>query len=89
MSEYDESVPEEDPERPFDSWWENYRTTYFEIQALGPLGAKCRDAAGDLIDEFSAGVDVPRAARTRFARILTCLIYDSYLSGDWDYEEDE
>jgi hypothetical protein len=86
----EELAPEEDPERPFETWLENYRASYFEIEALGRLGTKCREAAGDLIEEFLGGIEVPRTAKIRFARILTCLIYDSYLSGDnWDYKESE
>ena len=59
----------------------------FEITALGPLGAKCREAAGDLIDEMLGGASIPAAARMSAARILTCLIYDSYHSDVWDYDE--
>jgi hypothetical protein len=82
-----DSPPQEDPGRPFETWWESYRDPSFEIAALGPLGAKCREAAGDLIDEIVGGAPIPAPAKRSAARILTCLIYDSYHSDVWNYEE--
>jgi hypothetical protein len=51
------------------------------------LGTKCREAAGALLDEMLGGVPINATAKTSAAMILTCLIYDSYHSDVWDYDE--
>jgi hypothetical protein len=79
--------PEEEPGRSFEPWWANYRDPYFQIQARGPLVAKCRDAAADLVEELLVAKGAPSASRADVVRVLTCLILDGYLLDRWDYEE--
>lgn len=78
---------DEQPGRLFETWWENYVDPNFEIAALGPLGAKARDAAGDLIDQLLDSGSVASRTRRDVARILTCLIIDAYEADRWEYQE--
>lgn len=79
---------QEDPERPFELWWENYRNTNWKTAALGTLGAKARDAAAELLDEVLRGRSISREDKRTYVRLLTWLIYDAYLADQWDYDED-
>jgi hypothetical protein len=82
----DDDDLQEDPLRPFESWLHDYMNDSATVDALGPLGAKCRDAADELVTELLANADEP-AARARFTRSLGFMILDSYLQNGWETYE--
>jgi hypothetical protein len=43
---------------------------------------------GDLIEDLLGETQIPQAEMTAFARVLTCLIHDSYQRDGWDAETD-
>jgi len=76
----------EDPKRPVEQWLDNYLNSRATVDALGELGAKCRDAADRLVSELLANAD-DRVVRASFTRSLSFMIFDSYRLDGWDEYE--
>ncbi|GAA0905865.1 hypothetical protein [Virgisporangium aurantiacum] len=76
----------EEPGRPFEQWLDDYADSTATVDALGQLGAQCRDAADRLVGELLASAGNP-AVRARLTRTLGFMIYDSYRLDGWDEYE--
>jgi hypothetical protein len=76
----------EDPSRPFERWFDWYINSTATVEALGPLGAKCRDTAEQLVSQLLADADDP-SVRARFTRSIGFMIFDSYRLNGWDEHE--
>jgi hypothetical protein len=76
----------EEPSRPFEQWLDDYMNSTATVDALGQLGAQCRDAADRLVSELLAH-HRDTAERARFTRTLGFLIYDSYRLDGWGESE--
>lgn len=50
----DDDWSTEDPSRPFEQWLDDYTNSTATVDALGELGAKCRDAADRMVSELLA-----------------------------------
>ena len=82
----DDDSTVEDPSRPFEQWLDDYMNSTATVDALGELGAKCRDAADQMVSDLLAagGGSVTPA---RLTRLLGFMIFDSYRLNGWEEYE--
>jgi hypothetical protein len=82
----DDDSTVEDPSRPFEQWLGHYMNSTATVDALGELGAKCRDAADQIVNELLAAGG-GSTTHARLTRSLGFMIFDSYRLNGWEEYE--